>query len=175
MKLQISNLDYSAWATTGQDGVWLGIGFGSTVMKGADFIICEFSFTGTSNINNFRCTDRIATSSSRPFVDSVEDVTTLNTTRVYDEANKLATLSTTFSRKLNTLDTNQDFLLTNGQSLSAIWAWGAMSSTTILNHGSSALKRNTFTMKLNALNSWSILCYGTSMLLAMVTFITMMY
>ena len=130
IKLTITDLDYSSWSTQGQDGVWLGIGFGSDVMSGADIIQCQFLFSGISASNNFICSDRIGTTQSNPGLDSVKDVTDIETTRSYDDVNKLATLSAKFSRKLDTKDVNEDYRMRDGDTFDAIWAWGEISSGT---------------------------------------------
>lgn len=43
--LRLEDYDISSWATQGQNGIWLGIGFGSTSMVNADDAICKFTYS----------------------------------------------------------------------------------------------------------------------------------
>jgi hypothetical protein len=38
--LRYQNFDISNWGTQGQNGLWLGVGFGKQVMDGSDIIHC---------------------------------------------------------------------------------------------------------------------------------------
>ena len=49
MSLRLYDIDYSNWAVNGQDGVWVGVGWGSTVMAGSDITMCDFKLSSVSN------------------------------------------------------------------------------------------------------------------------------
>lgn len=138
--LSIQGLDYSSWSNQGQDGVWLGIGFGSQVMVGADMVMCQFTFSGENAADVFICTDRYASAYAIPPLDTTKDVFDVETLKTFNSVTKTCSLSATFKRKLNTLDTSgQDYKLRNGDTIDAIWAWGYIQSNLPNGHTSSPL------------------------------------
>ena len=126
------NLNYSTWSTQGTDGVWLGIGFGQQQMAGSDIVMCQFLFSGTTANDNFICSDRYATGDSMPSLDTTNDIVTTGTTRSYNTTSTLANLTVTFTRKFNTgNNVGEEFIITDGATINAIWAWGAVYSSTM--------------------------------------------
>ena len=103
--LKITDLDYSTWSNQGQDGVWLGIGFGELTMAGSDIVMCQFLFSGISASNSFICSDRYSSSYSTPTVDTIRNVEDVDTVKIFNDGTKLCDLSATFTRKINTGDT----------------------------------------------------------------------
>ena len=49
MSLRLYEVDYSNWALNGQNGVWVGVGWGSDKMAGSDIIMCNFKLSSASN------------------------------------------------------------------------------------------------------------------------------
>lgn len=132
--LRIKNLDYSTWSTQGQDGVWLGIGFGANVMLGTDIIMCQFLYSG-KDTDKFVCTDRMANAYAMPTIDTQDDVHDVLTQTEYDPVTKTCELAATFKRKIDTKDPNgQDYIIRDGEMLDAIWAWGYIYSNTPNGH-----------------------------------------
>eukprot|EP00347_Sterkiella_histriomuscorum_P019931 403339755 len=167
--LRIKNLDYSTWSTQGQDGVWLGIGFGANVMLGTDIIMCQFLFSGiASTADKFICTDRVANEYALPTVDNQDDVDDVLTQVLFDPITKTCELAATFKRKLNTGDPNgQDYTMRDGDTFNAIWGWGNIFSNIPNGHTSSSSKRGSFRMQLSSLRSDSIYNMGMSALYSM--------
>src|SRR4051812_4864914 len=71
MSFTVSNLEYDQWSTTGEDGYWIGIGFGSLTMSGADIVLCKFLFTNSSS-DSFTCNDRSGNGHTEPTIDSFD-------------------------------------------------------------------------------------------------------
>ena len=44
--LELDGVDISNWTNSGQNGIWLGIGFGSNAMLNATMIQCQLMYTG---------------------------------------------------------------------------------------------------------------------------------
>ena len=57
--LKLTDFDYSSWTSTdGSFGHWLGIGFGSSQMSGADIVTCTFKYHGVDAVDDkFTCVD----------------------------------------------------------------------------------------------------------------------
>ena len=113
MTLTKSNIDASTWDTQGEMGYWLGVGFGKGEMAGSDIVLCEFLYTNNAATDKFKCTDRKATGNSLPptDLDNVDDVDTAATYTTNGSGKKIASLSATFERILDTLDTAGDIVL----------------------------------------------------------------
>ena len=47
-------IDFSNWTIDGQQGFWMGLGFGNSNMNGTDMITCSIPFTNTDN-DTFIC------------------------------------------------------------------------------------------------------------------------
>jgi hypothetical protein len=75
------DLDITSWSSSGSNGIWMGIGFGKTVMNGSDIIMCQYSYYNDSS-DAFVCTDRYASLQSLPPLDSERDTTDLSTSLV---------------------------------------------------------------------------------------------
>jgi len=56
--LRLEDVDITNWKTQGQDGVWLGLGYGKTVMLDADITQCELRYTNNPKTDKFNCNDR---------------------------------------------------------------------------------------------------------------------
>ena len=74
LKLRVNltrkNIDITQWTTTnGEWGYWLGIGFGTKVMAGADIVLCTFKYTNQDS-DMFSCTDSFANYNSQPTPDT---------------------------------------------------------------------------------------------------------
>ncbi|CDW82313.1 UNKNOWN [Stylonychia lemnae] len=171
LKLQVSltiqALPYDTWSDQNQDGVWLGIGFGSQVMVGSDIVMCEFKFSGTAAADKFICSDRKASAYSIPPKDTTENVVYVNTQKNFDPVTKTCTLIATFKRNLYTDDQNdQDFKLRDGDTVDALWAWGYIQSNNPQGHGSSDLKRDGFRMRLFSISEATM--FGMSCLFSII-------
>ena len=56
--LRLDGVDISNWTNSGQNGIWLGLGFGSSVMLNTTMIQCQLMYTGNKAIDKFICNDR---------------------------------------------------------------------------------------------------------------------
>ena len=56
--LRLDGVDISNWTNSGQYGIWLGLGFGSSVMLNAPMIQCQLMYTGNPALDKFICNDR---------------------------------------------------------------------------------------------------------------------
>jgi len=99
-------------------GMWLGIGFGSTTMLGADLVICQWddsTFKAT-------CTDhRAATAdypASHPSKDNANNVKTISGVKGDNK------LEIRFERYMETGDSTGDYAITEGATLNLLWAYG---------------------------------------------------
>lgn len=119
--------------------------------------MCNFLFSGTAATGDkFICTDRIADPSEYqlPDLDVQNDVEYISTTKTYDTAAKTVDLTVTFRRKLDTQDThNEDYTMTDGKTMDAIWAWGKIMSSVPQGHGSRDWNRGSFRLKIESLYS----------------------
>ena len=124
-------------------------------MEGTDIIMCNFLFSGVgASGDKFICTDRTADANAYqiPDIDATNNVEYISTDKSYDTVNKLATLAVTFRRKLNTGD-GTDYLMSDGKTIDAIWAWGRVMSSAIQGHGANDWNRGSFRLKMNGLLS----------------------
>ena len=172
MTLTLSNYDYSTWtSTTGGNGIWLGVGFGSQVMADSDIVICTLRFYGEDAGDEFVCTDRYANDNAMPLADSVQNVTYISTSTMYTSSIKRAEFSVTFDRPLSAdTTTGEDYQLENGQSSPAIWAFGRMSSGTISSHRLGN-DRGTFDMGLSYINTGANRLFGRMFLYTLTLFL----
>ena len=83
MRLAYTGYDYTSWGTSGSDGLWLGMGFGSTTMTNADIALCRFAFTGTATADKFNCYDRWSSSQGTPTQDSQDNIVTISTDKLF--------------------------------------------------------------------------------------------
>ena len=102
--LDITNVNMTAWDTQGEMGYWVGIGFGKTVMKNSDIILCQYKYTGNSATDKFLCSDRNATGYSLPPLDAIDNVDDISTNFVMTTVGNLKTaqLTAVFERNLDT-------------------------------------------------------------------------
>jgi hypothetical protein len=107
--LRMKDYDISSWTTTqGTFGIWLGIGFGSQIMDGADIIHCQIQFSNSTTNDIFVCNDRYSSIHSLPPLDAKRDTVDITTNLVYkrlDSGKFLATFEAVFDRPCNTGDT----------------------------------------------------------------------
>ena len=64
----MKELDITSWSVQGNNGLWMGIGFGSSIMSGSDISLCRIAYTNQST-DAFVCEDRYATGRSTPILD----------------------------------------------------------------------------------------------------------
>ena len=142
--LRMKDYDISSWTTTqGTYGIWLGIGFGSQIMDGADIVHCQYAFSNNSNVDKFVCNDRYSSIHSLPPLDKqrdTEDVNTVALIKRQDNGKFLATLEATFDRPCNTGD-SEDEPLIMGSMNELIWAFGPLSSGNSMVHGTTSKDR----------------------------------
>ena len=72
MTLTIINVNATAWDSQGEQGYWLSVGFGKTVMIGSDIVLCQLKFTNNTAVDKFLCSDRYATGRSLPLEDDLD-------------------------------------------------------------------------------------------------------
>ena len=111
MTLDITGVNATAWDTQGEMGYWLAVGFGKTVMKNSDIILCQYKYTGNTVTDKFLCSDRNATGYSLPPLDGIDNVDDISTAfnLVTVGSQKTAQLTVVFERNLDTLDSANDF------------------------------------------------------------------
>ena len=82
-------------------------------MANSDIVLCQFKHTGNSAVDNFLCSDRKATGRSLPPVDPIDNVDDVETTATYStvDSKRVAALTATFDRLLDTMDTDGDLRL----------------------------------------------------------------
>ncbi|TNV76007.1 hypothetical protein FGO68_gene1088 [Halteria grandinella] len=157
MTLTLQNYDIASWtSTTGVNGIWLGVGFGQSVMADSDIILCSLRYYGTDADDQFICTDRYANDNARPEVDMDQNVTFVEMSKSYNTNLKRATFTVTFDRPLvANEDTSEDVDLENGYTYPAIWSFGRMSSASILSHTLGS-DRGTYQLSLTYLNTGAL-------------------
>ena len=120
-------------------------------MLDSDIVVCSFKYTAQST-DSFSCTDRYGTTAkATPALDTTDDVTDDSTTTSYDSDTETVELTAVFYRELNTGDTTYDIILTDGDTIDAIWAHGQIISNTIQSHSSTSTKRGDFRMAIPTL------------------------
>ena len=79
-------------------------------MANSDIVFCQFKNTGNANTDKFLCSDRKASGRALPPLDTEDNVDDVETVATYTTVNnkKVASLSATFERLLDTLDTTGD-------------------------------------------------------------------
>ncbi len=106
--LRMKDYDISSWTTTqGTFGIWLGIGFGSQIMDGADIIHCQLQFSNSTTNDIFVCNDRYSSIHALPPLDAKRDTVDISTNLVYkrlDSGKFVATFEAVFDRPCNTGD-----------------------------------------------------------------------
>ena len=105
--MNMKNLDYSEWTTTGTgpDGFWMGYGLGTEMFDEADLVICTFVYEGLGS-KTFKCYDMWSDSLICPPEDThTSDITWFNEQATYDEATKKVSFSLTIGRYFDTGDT----------------------------------------------------------------------
>ncbi|CDW76148.1 UNKNOWN [Stylonychia lemnae] len=176
--LRIKNLSTKDWIIGNNDGVWLGIGLGNTVMRGTDVVMCTYRFSGYAVSDIFACTDRYASAWNEPVIDGTQNVDDISSQRLFNEVMKLGELAAIFDRSLTTTDTEADFKFSAGSSIDAVWAWGFITSGNVQYHGNQATNRDSFNMRISSMRSsakqlignlYAII--GASLLLISATFI----
>lgn len=113
--LRLEDYDISNWRTQGQDGIWLGIGYGGIVMDGADITQCEFKYTNNPNVDKFICNDRYGVAKNAPIYDSLRNTIDISTQVIKKNVSSTVTTATfiaTFDRPVNTGDLKDQPLLT---------------------------------------------------------------
>ena len=58
--LRYKGFDISNWSNQGQNGIWLGIGWGQEIMNGSEVAQCQLSYSNNTNNDKFVCNDRYA-------------------------------------------------------------------------------------------------------------------
>ena len=104
MNLTIWDIDASAWDTSGNDGYWMGVGFGGKVMAGTDIIICGFTYTNNNQVDKFKCTDNKAIGRYYPPLDPIQNADDVNCSTSYYDVNgrTLGFFTARFERLLDT-------------------------------------------------------------------------
>ena len=133
INLNLNDYDISPWLTAdGTFGLWLGIGYGTSIMMSADMTMCFYNFTNTTN-DQFICRDGfISSDRSRLFneTNNIESNATLLSN--FDFETNTANFSVSFVRPYNGTDFpavvteddyNMDYNLTN-TIIPIIWAFG---------------------------------------------------
>ncbi|TNV75965.1 hypothetical protein FGO68_gene9046 [Halteria grandinella] len=174
MTLTLTEVSSSGWSTDGSQGHWLGVGFGKASMSGADIVLCTYSHNTLAS-NPIVCYDAKSSGTSRPPADAINDVVTVDSS-VTVPMFGLLDFSVTFDRPLSTGDSSGDIELTQGSTISGIWAHGSYSSNLVQSHttGSSSA-RDAFELNIPSISLGSS---GASALffvsLALLSFVTLL-
>eukprot|EP00347_Sterkiella_histriomuscorum_P022666 403337614 len=175
MTLRLKNVNTRDWVTNNQDGIWMGVGLGETVMSGSDIVMCTFRFSDYSNNDIFQCTDRYASAWQEPPIDQLDTVTTVDTQKLYNSNLNTATLAAVFERALTSSDSANDYIIEAGKTFDAIWAWGEITSGTVQYHGDvSTKKRDSFSMRVTSPYSHASYQFGLMGLIA-TTILALLY
>ena len=105
-------------------------------MDGADITQCEFKYTNNPTVDKFICNDRYGVSKNAPIYDTTRNTIDISTQVIKKNVSSTVTTATfiaTFDRPVNTGDLKDFPLLTNSQNM-MIWAFGPISSKTIMVH-----------------------------------------
>ncbi|CDW84983.1 UNKNOWN [Stylonychia lemnae] len=139
--LRMKDLDITSWRTQGDNGLWMGIGFGSTQMAGSDLALCTIAYTNSSQ-DSFVCEDRYSEARGQTILDQSRQIVDLpngvGSTAEFDPIqNKyFYTTEATFKRNFVNTDPNpdEDKQLIFDSNVDIIWAYGQMSSGTANYH-----------------------------------------
>ena len=77
--LRMKNYNVTKWTSSGKDGLWLGLGFGSLVMNGSDIVHCQFIYTNNTSNDKFVCNDRYASGRQLPPLDTTRNTADIAT------------------------------------------------------------------------------------------------
>lgn len=181
MTLRYTEYDITSWSSNGQNGIYLGVGFGSKQMYGADIVICKLVFTNHLT-DTFVCDDRYGTGNSVPVLDQQRDTTDVSTNLLKwtdsVHAIKYETFEATFTRNLVTGDTytissnGENFVEDNdiiyNSKFSVIWSYGELTS---LGNPKSHIERGASSMYFSSATGASFFTSALT-LLALITFST---
>ena len=68
--LRYKQYDIGSWSDQGNNGLWLGIGFGTqNTMIGSDMVMCKYVFSNNTANDNFVCEDRWGQDNAAPTLD----------------------------------------------------------------------------------------------------------
>ncbi|CDW81912.1 UNKNOWN [Stylonychia lemnae] len=112
-----------------EGGMWLGIGFGSNTMLGADIVICQWD----DSLQKGKCGDYIADSTGHPANIAALPADEVNNIRYVSGVKADNMLEIKFRRYLQTGDSD-DHQMSPGEQLDLVWAFGFPDR---LYHGSS--------------------------------------
>jgi hypothetical protein len=143
--LRLKDYDISSWTSSqGSFGIWLGVGFGKTVMDGSDIVHCQYAFSNNSAVDKFVCNDRYASGYQLPPLDSVRNTADVNTNVVIKrqvDGKFMATFEATFDRPVNTGDIVQDKPILMSSMNNLIWAFGQLTNSNPTAHGTTSNDR----------------------------------
>ena len=128
--------DITNWSTQGQNGFWMGVGYESSVMAGADITQCQMTYSNNTNNDQFVCNDRYATGQQLPTLDTIRNTVDVSTTVSIRASGSslLATFTAVYDRAVNTGDVQQDNSLMTSSQNSYIWAFGELSNGVPMQH-----------------------------------------
>ena len=150
--LQVSGVDMTNWGDQGDQGYWMGIGFGAQNMTNADIVMCQLFFTGLTSSDQFFCSSYYSTGYGNPTPDANNIISNNATVNTYYTLNgvQYGTFKTIFDRPLSTIvETDYNFLMKT--TVNAIWAHGQVLSSAISPH--TPTKRGTFRMYIPSFQS----------------------
>ena len=158
-------------------GYWLSVGFGKTVMRNSDIILCQYKYTGNTATDKFLCSDRNATGYFLPTLDAVDNCDDISTgfTMTTVGNQKTAQLTVVFERDLDTLDLVNDFRMKKDQTIDAIWAHGQILGNTPQSHGSLSTSRGSYRMFIPGFDSANFGIRTVTLLVFAMTFVMNMF
>ncbi|CDW71904.1 UNKNOWN [Stylonychia lemnae] len=131
MTLVLNNYDISSWSSAnGQQGVWLGIGYGSKTMTNTDMVTCRYYYTNSQS-DIFHCSDQYTDNSRGRFNDTTQSIQNVKTNsnpiiKTAGQTLTKANFSVSFERLFATKDLNSDYVLSPKIEFS-IYAFGSIS------------------------------------------------
>ena len=150
--LQVSGVDMTNWGDQGDQGYWMGIGFGAQNMTNADIVMCQLFFTGLTSSDQFFCSSYYSAGYGDPTPDAYNTISNNATLNTFYTLNGIqyGTFSTTFDRPLFTIG-ETDYNIMMKTTINAIWAHGQVLSSAITPH--TPTKRGSFRMYIPSFQS----------------------
>jgi hypothetical protein len=137
IELFLSDIDTSDWETTGVNGVYIGLGFGSKVMAGTDTLVCLISYSGDMAFDQFNCYEGTNGYYSPPTFWANNGVSSYTTTSVtYENGKASYSVYLTRLQELDSKDYPSAFTIVEGEPIDIIWGYGETQSNVMKYHNS---------------------------------------
>lgn len=131
--LNLLNVNTSSWAdanSTGNDGLWMLLGYNAKLSPSTDVTFCFYIFQGFFNNGTIVCLDgKVPPDGSTPNIDDQQNLSfNLTLLANFSDDNQQGNFSVQFVRPFNTSDAANDTNLTLALT-DFIWEWGYLNET----------------------------------------------